>query len=412
MPTSTNRYQLYLGKLKGNYKPAVKIEWLNADDTVQTEITNYYIDMSGTLSVNMNNGCRRTCDISLDNSNGQFNITVENIWYGRKIRLWAGVYLDDGTPYYVPQGIFYITSVSEIRNPNQRTITMQCTDKWAFLDGSLWGYLDGIYIVPIGSNIYEAIESLLMTSRYTGENVNDSGEPLTNAVDFVAPMFSSYYLTKTYNDGDTTYKAIETPYEIRMEYGKTYADILLEFATMLGAYIFYNVDGRLTIEPTQDDIVDSTKPVLWTFTPNEQEFMGENSTHDFQTFYNDVIVVGYILNGHQAIGRVSNENLSSQTCVQRNGRKTHEPYQDTAYYTDEQCVELANYYLKQLTIQKRSVTITSSPIYHIRENRLANCVRPYTYIQEPLLVNGFSLPIGTTGSMSISATSVNELTFS
>ena len=143
MPISTNRYQLYLGKLKENYKPAVKIEWLNADDTVQTEITNYYIDMSGTLSVNMKNGCRRTCDISLDNSNGQFNITAENLWYGRKIRLWTGVYLDDGTPYYVPQGIFYITSVNEIRDPGKRTITIQCTDKWAFLDGSLWGYLDG-----------------------------------------------------------------------------------------------------------------------------------------------------------------------------------------------------------------------------------------------------------------------------
>lgn len=408
---SDNRYQLYLNAIKTNYKPAVKIEWLNSDGTVQYEISNYYVDMSGTLSVNMNNGCRRTCDISLDNSDGRFNITVENLWYGRTIRLWMGAYLNDGTPYYIPQGVFYITSVDEIRMPNQRIVTLQCTDKWAFLDGSLWGYLDGIYIVPVGSNIYDAIESLLLTSRFTGKNVKTSGEPMSNAVDYVSPMFTSYYLTKTYTDGDVTYNAIDTPYEIRMEYGKTYADILLEFATMLGAYIFYNVDGRLTIEPTQDDILDSTKPILWDFTPNEQEFMGESSVHDFQTFYNDVIVVGYILNGHQAIGRVSNQNLSSQTCVQRNGLKTHEPYQDTAYYTDEQCVELANYYLKKLTIQQRSVTITSSPIYHIRENRLINCIRPYTYVQEQLLVSGFSLPIGTTGSMSISATSVNELSF-
>ena len=54
---------------------------------------------------------------------------------------------------------------------------------------------------------------------------------------------------------------------------------------MLGAYIYYDVDGRLTIEPTQDDISDMSKPTLWTFTPDEQEFMSETSMHDFTTFY-------------------------------------------------------------------------------------------------------------------------------
>lgn len=405
------RFNKYLNKLKTNYRIAVKIDWLNDDETVRKEITNEYIDMSGTLSVNMNNGSRRTCELTLDNSTNVFDIGVNNTWYGQKIKLWMGLYLDDGTPYYTPQGVFYISSAVETRTPSTRTITFQCVDKWAYLDGSLWGYLDGIYIVPVGSNIYEAIESLLHISRFTTKDVVSANEPITNAIDFVKPMFSSYYVTKKYSDGSQQYDAIKTPYEIRMEYGKTYGDILLEFATMLGAYIFYDVDGRLTIEPTQDDIDDSIKPIQWTFTPTEQEFMSESSTYDFQTFYNDVIVVGYILNGHQAIGRVSNKNLSSPTCVQRNGLKTHAPYQDTAYYTDDQCVELANYYLKQLTIQQRSVNITSAPIFHIKENRLISCVRPYTYEQENLLVSGISLPIGTTGTMSITATSVNDLTF-
>lgn len=409
--TDIEKYYEYINKLKGNFSPAIKIQWLNKDGSVQKEITNDYIDMSGTLSVNMNNGSRRTCDIKVDNTNGEFPIDISSVWYNQKIKIWTGLYLDDGTPYYFPQGVFYITSATETNTPTGRTVTFQCTDKWAFLDGSLYGYLDGIYIVPLGTNIYDAITKLLQTSRFTGQNVIESGEPIENAVDSSAPMLSSYYINKTYNDGDTTYNAIETPYEIRMEYGKTYADILLEFATILGAYIYYDVDGRLTIEPTQDDISDASKPILWTFTPDEQEFLSEDSTHDFQTFYNDVIVVGYILNGHQAIGRAQNTNLSSQTCIQMNGLKTKEPYQDTAYYTDEQCNELAAYYLKQLTIKQRSVTITSSPIYHLRENRLVDCIRPYTYVEEPLLVSGFSIPIGTTGSMTINATSVNEFNF-
>ena len=412
MPVFSDDYSEYLYTLKTNYRPAIKIEWMNNDGSSYGEITNSYVDMSGTVSVSMENGTRRTADIELDNSNGEFSVDVYNLWYGKMVKLWMGVYLSDGSPYYFPQGVFYVNSVEESNTPLQRTVSLHLIDKWCFLDGTMWGNLDGIYIVPVGSNIYDALTKLLKTSRFTGENVDEAGEPQTNAVDPIMPNLSSYYLTKTYKDGETTYNAIDTPYEIRMEYGKTYADILLEFATILGAYIYYDVDGRLTIEPTQDDIVDSSKPILWTFTPNEQEFLSEDSSHDFGTFYNDIIVIGYTTNGKQAKGRAQNKNTASPTAIQIVGIKTYPPYEDAAYWTDEQCNELAEYYLKRQTIKQRSVQISSAPMFHLRENRLIECVRPYTMEKEALLISGYDLPIGTTGTMSITATSVNEFSFS
>ena len=412
MPVFSDDYSEYLYTLKTNYRPAIKIEWMNNDGSSYGEITNSYVDMSGTVSVSMENGTRRTADIELDNSNGEFSVDVYNLWYGKMVKLWMGLYLSDGSPYYFPQGVFYVNSVEESNTPLQRTVSLHLIDKWCFLDGTMWGNLDGIYIVPIGSNIYDALTKLLKTSRFTGENVDEAGEPQTNAVDPIMPNLSSYYLTKTYKDGETTYNAIDTPYEIRMEYGKTYADILLEFATILGAYIYYDVDGRLTIEPTQDDIVDSSKPILWTFTPNEQEFLSEDSSHDFGTFYNDIIVIGYTTNGKQAKGRAQNKNTVSPTSIPIVGIKTYPPYEDATYYTDEQCNELAEYYLKRQTIKQRSVQISSAPMFHLRENRLIECVRPYTMEKEALLISGYDLPIGTTGTMSITATSVNEFSFS
>ena len=412
MPVFSDDYSEYLYTLKTNYRPAIKIEWVNNDGSSYGEITNSYVDMSGTVSVSMENGTRRTADIELDNSNGEFSVDVYNLWYGKMVKLWMGLYLSDGSPYYFPQGVFYVNSVEESNTPLQRTVSLHLIDKWCFLDGTMWGNLDGIYIVPIGSNIYDALTKLLKPSRFTGENVDEAGEPQTNAVDPIMPNLSSYYLTKTYKDGETTYNAIDTPYEIRMEYGKTYADILLEFATILGAYIYYDVDGRLTIEPTQDDIVDSSKPILWTFTPNEQEFLSEDSSHDFGTFYNDIIVIGYTTNGKQAKGRAQNKNTASPTSIPIVGIKTYPPYEDAAYYTDEQCNELAEYYLKRQTIKQRSVQISSAPMFHLRENRLIECVRPYTMEKEALLISGYDLPIGTTGTMSITATSVNEFSFS
>ena len=412
MPVFSDDYSEYLYTLKTNYRPAIKIEWVNNDGSSYGEITNSYVDMSGTVSVSMENGTRRTADIELDNSSGEFSVDVYNLWYGKMVKLWMGVYLSDGSPYYFPQGVFSVNSVEESNAPLQRTVSLHLIVKWCFLDGTMWGNLDGIYIVPVGSNIYDALTKLLKTSRFTGENVDEAGEPQTNAVDPIMPNLSSYYLTKTYKDGETTYNAIDTPYEIRMEYGKTYADILLEFATILGAYIYYDVDGRLTIEPTQDDIVDSSKPILWTFTPNEQEFLSEDSSHDFGTFYNDIIVIGYTTNGKQAKGRAQNKNTASPTAIQIVGIKTYPPYEDAAYYTDEQCNELAEYYLKRQTIKQRSVQISSAPMFHLRENRLIECIRPYTMEKEALLISGYDLPIGTTGTMSITATSVNEFSFS
>ena len=406
-----DKYSEYLATLKTNCRYAIKLEWVNNDGSAYAEITSSYVDMSGTLSVGMENGTRRTADIELDNSDGQFSVDVYGMWYGKMVKLWMGLYLSDGEPYYFPQGVFYVNSVEETNAPAQRTVTLHLIDKWCFLDGTMWGNLDGIYIVPVGSNIYDALTKLLKTSRFTGENVDDKGEPQTNAVDPIQPNLASYYVTKEYEEAGTKWKAINTPYEIRMEYGKTYADVLLEFATMLGAYIYYDVDGRLTIEPTQDDIIDSSKPILWTFTPNEQEFLSEDSTHDFGTFYNDIIVIGYTTNGKQAKGRAQNTNTASPTAIPIVGIKTYPPYEDTAYYTDDQCNELAQYYLKRQTIKQRSVVITSAPMFHLRENRLIECVRPYTSNKEALLISGIDLPIGSTGTMSITATSVNEFDF-
>ena len=99
MPVFSDDYSEYLYTLKTNYRPAIKIEWVNNDGSSYGEITNSYVDMSGTVSVSMENGTRRTADIELDNSNGEFSVDVYNLWYGKMVKLWMGVYLSDGSPY-------------------------------------------------------------------------------------------------------------------------------------------------------------------------------------------------------------------------------------------------------------------------------------------------------------------------
>lgn len=162
-----SQFQTYINKLKtGFYKTAVKVSWLNDDETIKEEFTNELYDINGSLSVNYQNGARRSCTIVVSNDNGKFPVDYNNIWLGQKFQLWVGIYLDDNTPYYISQGIFYIKNPKETYNPEKKTLTLQGVDKWAYLDGSLFGYLRGTYKSLPRQNIKTLVSGLLNKSKY------------------------------------------------------------------------------------------------------------------------------------------------------------------------------------------------------------------------------------------------------
>lgn len=398
----------YLDKLKENHKIAIKIAWLNYDDTVACEFTDELYDLSGTLNVNRQNGTRRTCTISLNNSRNRFPIDFNNIWFGQKFKLWMGVYLDDTTPFYIPQGVFYVKDPSDIYSPTEKKVTIEGVDKWAMLDGTLGGYIDGIYETSINTNLFDAIRNLLLTSRFTGNILARDSVNVYDALDPVIPLLDSYYLK-----ADGSIKDIaKCPYTVVQERGKTYADILLEYADILGAAIYYDANGRLVVKPLHENIYDDDKEILWDFTVNEKEFMGLSQKSSFTKVYNDVIVLGNIISGKQAKARVQNNNPLSNICVSKIGLKTRPPYEDTQYVTDEQCKALAQEYLKQETILQKSGTITSSPLFHLDVDKLCTVSTPNNQMKkEKYLINGFNLPINNVGTMSIEVTNVVDLQF-
>ena len=84
-------------------------------------------------------------------------------------------------------------------------------------------------------------------------------------VDSTIPVFTDYYNGKTQEleDGSVGYLT-DAPYTYRAESaGQTYADVMLELNTMLAGCIGYDCTGRLCVEPSQDDVNDSEKPVVY-----------------------------------------------------------------------------------------------------------------------------------------------------
>ena len=395
--------------LKGEYIKIAKLEFLQPDYSVAFALDSNpimrrngaFIQDSGSLSVNLQNGQRRICTVELANIDNEYDYNVNRLWFGQQVRLSEGLILPDGTPYYIPQGVFYIANPEEAMNPDKKTVTLNLRDKWSYLDGTLFGRLDGIYEVPLGTHIFTAINSVLQLPRGNGY-----------AVDDVKPVFTDYYNdhTTTLPDGSVVSDLL-TPYTYRCDSDDgTYADIVLEMNGIVAGWIGYDATGRLRLDPSQDDILDANKPILWQFTPTEKQFLGATYTIKNTEVYNDIIITGEALDEYANVaGRASNYDPNSDTNINIIGKKT---YRESAsgYATRRQCEDLAVFKLKRQTLLKKSVTIECSQMFHIQENQLVT-IRRLDKPGAPTerhLISGFSRPIGQSGKMTIQATSVQD----
>ena len=379
--------------------PCLKLEWLNPDDSIAYEITTDLYNTNGTLNVTNQSGCRRTFNLQIHNVDGKYDIDVNKVWLGQKVKLYLGLYIE-GTPYLIQQGVFYLTNPTDIMNTAENCIQLNCTDKWSYLDGSLFGNLDGIYKVPVNSDIFDAIKALLLTDR-------GNGVP----IDSTKPNISTFFNTKmtTLSNGELV-SVLKTPFTATIDKGQTFADVLLQFNTMLAGVVYYDTVGRLNVEPNETDLLDKDKEILYKFDQNNSDILGKSQEFKFTEVFNDILCVGATTNGYLAKGRATNNNIKSDLCVQRIGKKT-KVYEDTNYYSDGLCQDWANYLLRNNTILQTSLSLQTIPLYHLDVNKKKTITNTkYHLKEEKFLINSLSIPLGL-GQMTISATSINELEF-
>lgn len=398
------QWRQYLDALRGDFMKVARLEFLQPNGAVAFALDNVprrgtpFIQ-DGSLMVSLQNGTRRKADVVLDNWDERFTYEINRIWFGQAIRLMEGIQLPSGENFLLPQGVFYIKDPEESFLPQNRTTAFSLVDKWAYLDGTLFGNLDGIYEVPVGRNIFTAIESILKMDRGNGL-----------VIDPVAPVFTDFYngKTTTLPDGSTV-NVLETPYTYRGE--SNYGDVVLEMNTMLAGWVGYDSTGRLRLDTSDDDLLDSQKAVLWDFSPSMKEFLGATYRVQNSEVYNDIIIEGETLDsGGIARGRATNQDPRSDTSIYGSlGRRTLRK-NASSYYSDEQCEQLACYWLKRYTTLKKSVSISTNQIFHLQENNLVTIRRPDKKGSpvERHLVTGFSRPIAQGGPMTINATSVQD----
>lgn len=406
--TYAERTQDYFKMLRKPFTKLCRLRFLQPDGSTAFALDNNPLNrrsgaflQEGSISVNLQNGQRRTASVTLSNLDAAFDYSVNKIWFGQQIALDEGLILSDGTEYYLPQGVFYISEPQETFQPNLRTITYPLVDKWSYLDGTLFGRLEGTYEVPVNTNIFTPIQAILNLDRGNGTKV-----------DAVTPIFTTYYdnKTQTLPDGSTA-SLVKSPYTLRVDSDDgTYADVILGLSEMVNGLVGYDQTGALRIDPSQDDVLDTQKPVLWRFSTQEAQLLGATYTVKNTEVYNDYIVLGEQTSEYaQAAGRAQNLDPSSDTNVYLIGRKT---FRETAtgYYTETQCKDLAEWKLKRTAVLQKAVSISCTQMFHIVENNLVEITRTDKpgSPTERHLIQGFTRPLTSTGEMTISAVSVAD----
>lgn len=422
----TNRYQQYLNALTRPFQKLSKLEFLQPDNSVAFTLDNSYkrgynrmydsraFIQTGSLSVALQNGQRRKASVTLSNADGAFDYSVNKIWHGRKIRLSMGLVLPDGSDFYFPQGVFYIANPNALHSSNQRQITYNLVDKWAYLDGTLFGTLPYSYEVAPGTNVFKAMQGVLQLS------VTDLFNPAISPdlmLDNQEPVFTNYYnnlpqldaeyfapngtvVTKKVNATDTAFTTV-------VEMGGTAADVILDLNRNIVAHVGYDPTGAFRVEPSQDDISDLDKPVMWTFDANNSALVSTGETVRNEDVYNSVLVIGQGLRDEPVYGEAINRNLSSDANVFMLGLRTWKE-SNSGFWNRKQCNDYAYWLLKRKTVLQKSISVQSSQMFHLLENRLISVQRtdkagsPF----EKHLIQSFTLPIGENGSMSINAASV------
>lgn len=408
--TDRERWTAYLNALEGPFLKLARLDFLQPDGSLAFSIDNSPKNrragaflQEGELTVNLQNGQRRQAAVTLSDLDGAYDFNINRVWFGQQIRLMEGLVLPDGTDYYLPQGVFYVKDPEETFEPGRKMARYTLVDKWAYLDGTLFGNLEGIYQIGRGEDLFTAAATLLRKDR-------GNGQPVDN----MPPVFTTYYndRTVTLPDG-TAARWLDAPYTYRCDSENgTCAEVLLEINKMLVGWMGYDQAGHFRVDAAYEDILDTSKPVQYQLSPERTTFLGATYTVKNTEVYNDIIVRGTALDDDGPIpkGRAVNLDPRSDTNVNILGYRTKR-MSETAYYADAQCQELAEFHLKRNTVLQKSVTVQTSQIFHLVENDLVTIRRtdkPGAPVERHLLT-GFSRPLGQTGAMQLNCTSVNDL---
>lgn len=353
-----------------------KIDLLHKeDDSLIGSITKTIEEGSGSISITNQDGARRSASFTLNNYRNQWKDYFKYLSIGQRFKVSLG-YEINGEEYWFPQGVFVYDNPSLTSEGSNTTINISGNDKWSLLDGSVSGILDATFQVAAGTSMGKFINDTLkldIVQDYTPPNID-------------ASVFNAL-----------------TTYDIIHSAGETVADVILEVAANLSCYAYYDENGVFTMRPFDYDNVLAS---IYDYTYNDINYIGATKTLPIRQVYNSVLIVSDNLQNSYApiVAMLDNNDVTDVNSVINGAvRKVYNVTDNIAgIYTQRQADERARYEMKKVACMQSTISLTSMPLYHLKENEVVTVTDPYLGCNaERFLISGINFSIGGENNMSL-----------
>lgn len=363
--------------------------FLNYDESIRQDLTPYFLE-DGQLTVNYENGMRRKLNVSILNEENWVPSPVFGfLWKGSKFKLEICI-KTTSAECVCPAGVFILNEFEMPHEHSQNKITLDLVDKFGGLDGTVGGKIIDAIHIPNGSNIRDAILSLLYGERVEGERF----EPKT-------VLFPLKYYHST------------TPYTITKsaDSNSSIGDIIKELVKIINLEVFYDVYGRMCFAEMDENIITNTQPSVWGFNDNDCNYESPSLRVNMQSVTNIVSVQGANINGSIVDITVKNTNPKSLTNV-----SIFEP--TICRIVDENIANIelaqtrAKYELFKRSLMPLSMTFNTIVIPMLNAGDIITIDDSYyKFKRTRFLIHSISIPITQTPKMQLSIANLEEVAF-
>lgn len=371
--------------------PIYRIDLLRkADETPYSDLCGQVIDGSGNITLNKEEGVRRTCNFSLANYDSSLTEFANNLSLGDMFRVWLGEIIDDEEVLFC-QGTYLFNNPTCTSNQGDRQISISGTDKWSLLNGAHGGIIEGTYIVYAGSTFGDMVRRTL--------NLDIVSDPITPNIH---PSLENAEIT----------------YDITKTSGNTIADIMLDVALNIGAYVYYDAFGRFTAIPMDEDIY---KPSSYIFKEGDVSYLSSSRTVGLEDVYNSVLVISENVTETQDVimTELKNEDPSDPNSIVNCGRKKVYIVPDylAGISTQDLCDARAVYELRKIKEKYSALTIECLSVLFLNEGDVIQIDVPemrqeqgYSFSEDNrYLITSISRNIGTDIRTTMSVISLRSL---
>jgi hypothetical protein len=183
------------------------------------------------------------------------------IWINKRLKLFIGLMLPNGTVEYVPQGVFVLTEPQDNHTTEGKTATINAVDKAYFMTDNRGKFVNELTIAK-GAKITDVIKII----------ANAVGETLYNFDNVTTTV--PYELT--YSGEDNRWKALQ------------------DLAALAQCTIFYDVNGYLRLKKIDLNMFDN-EPVTWNYKYGdiqEKLYAGNTRSMNDSNLANHIRVIG------------------------------------------------------------------------------------------------------------------------